>query len=722
MALIELQIQPGIDKQNTTKGAENRWIDSDNIRFRYGLPEKVGGWSSLVNESIVGVVRSQHPFLDISGNRYVALGTDKFLLLYFEGQLYDISPFDAARQQTSCTLATTDDSTSVTITTGSAHGLAAEDIILLDSVTLPSGTGLSASNFEDKTFMVVTVPSATTFTITSTAAAGATVSTGGSTTVEFFTKVGPQKQTYGYGWGVGPWGGTVSTAATSTINEGAEFANNDTTLTLTSGSAFPSSGTIAIGTELITYTGKSTNNLTGLTRGALGTSAAAHADGATVTDATDFSGWGTALPANQTTLEPGLWSLDNFGEVLVATIANGETFTWNPSAASRLSVRASKSTTNFSTSNNPTASRITLISPTTRHLIHFGTETTIGTTSTQDDMFIRFSVQEDINSFTPTSTNTAGTLRLQDGTKIVGALKAKESILVFTDNALYTMKYIGSPFYFGVEQVGTNCGLIGKNAAVEVDGVAYWMSSKGFLYYDGTVKTLPCAVEDEVFDNLDSTKGQQVAAGLNNLFSEIVWWYPANSDFNNKGVSYNYAESAQVAGGVWALSTESRSSWMDAKIYERPYATKFDTSGTGTFPVVQGETGLGQTKYFQHEIGTDQVNEDGSVTTVTSNIKSYDYDLQSQGGSGEKFVSVSRFIPDFKNLNGNANVTLSVKRFPSQTETSSTNSPFTITSATTKKDTRARGRYVSVQIANTAANESWRYGTLMLDVKPDGGR
>ena len=168
MALIELQIQPGIDKQNTTKGAENRWIDSDNIRFRYGLPEKVGGWSSLVNESIVGVVRSQHPFLDISGNRYVALGTDKFLLLYFEGQLYDISPFDAARQQTSCTLATTDDSSSVTITTGSAHGLAAEDIILLDSVTLPSGTGLSACNFEDQTFMVVTVPSSTTFTIQST--------------------------------------------------------------------------------------------------------------------------------------------------------------------------------------------------------------------------------------------------------------------------------------------------------------------------------------------------------------------------------------------------------------------------------------------------------------------------------------------------------------------------------------------------------------------------
>ena len=134
----------------------------------------------------------------------------------------------------------------------------------------------------------------------------------------------------------------------------------------------------------------------------------------------------------------------------------------------------------------------------------------------------KFSEAENINSFTPTSTNTAGTLRLQDGTKIIGAIQAKENILVWTDNALYTVRNVGQPFVFGVEQVGTNCGLVGKNAAVEVDGIAYWMSSKGFLYYDGTVKTLPCAVEDEVFDNFDTTKGQQVAAGLNSLFTEII--------------------------------------------------------------------------------------------------------------------------------------------------------------------------------------------------------
>ena len=720
MALLDFKILPGVDKQNTTKGAENRWVDSNNVRFRYGLPEKIGGWASLTNDSIVGVVRSQHPFLDITGNRYIALGTDKFLLLYFEGQLFDISPFNTDLQQTSATIATTNGSTVITVTTGSAHSLAAEDIIELDAVTLPSGTGLSAANFENKVFMVNLVPSATTFTITSSAAATASISTGGSTTVNIYAKVGPQKQTYGYGWGVGPWGGNLSTALTNTLSSG--INDSVTTIPVTSNSGFPTAGTLAIGNELITYTGKGTNTMTSATRGALGSAAAAHSSGATVTNATDFSGWGTALPANQTTLEPGLWSLDNFGEVLIATIANGSTFTWNPSASSPLTVRAAVATSGFSTSNNPTASRLTLISPTTRHLLHLGTETTIGTTSSQDDIFIRFSSQEEINTFKVTSTNSAGTLRIQDGTKIIGALKTKEAILIWTDNALYSMKFVGAPFIFGVEQVGTNCGLIGKNAAVEVDGVAYWMSSKGFLMYDGTVKTLPCSVEDEVFDNIDTTKGQQMTAGLNNLFSEITWWYPANNDFNNKAVTYNYAESAQIPGGIWALSNEPRTSWMDANIYQKPYATKFDTTLTGTFPTILGESGLGQTKYFEHEIGTDQTNEDGSVTPVTSFVTSYDYDLNTQGNEGGLFVSVSRFIPDFKTLVGNANVTLAIKDFPSNSHTVSTYSPFTISATTEKIDTRARGRYVNFKIENTGVEQSWRFGTFLLDVKPDGAR
>ena len=638
MALIDFKVLPGIDKQDTTSGAENRWVDCDNTRFRYGLPEKVGGWSSLIPNTIVGVARRQFAFVDLDGNRYIAIGTDKFLLIYFEGQLYDITPLKTTL--TSCTIATTSGSPICSITKAS-HGLTAGDIILLDSVTLPGGTGYTDADFEDKLFQVTNVTSTSVFTITQSTNATATVSTGGSLSVIPYETVGPAAQSYGYGWGIDTW----------------------------------SSGA-----------------------------------------------WGEAAPASDVSLEPGLWSLSNFGQVLVATIANGKTFTWNAGDASRLTTRASTTTSGFSTSaNNPTATRVTLVSPTTRHLIHLGTETVIGDTSTQDDMFIRFSDQEDINDYTPTAINSAGSQRLQDGTKIMGALKAKETILVWTDNALYTMKFIGAPFTFGFEQVGTNCGLIGKNAAVEIDGMAFWMSANGFFMFDGTVKSMPCSVEDYVYDQADTTKGQQVYAGINNLFTEVVWYYPStNSEYNDQTVVFNYGE--PIKGGVWYIGTEARTSWIDASVYPKPSATKFNDSATGTFPVIVGEDGLGQTTLFEHEVGTDQVNADGTTTTITSFVKSYDFDLQSDGMSGEVFLAMRRFLPDFKNLQGNAKVTLAVKRYPQESETTTNLSPFTINANTDKKDTRARGRFVNIKIENTDVSESWRFGTLRIDIQPDGRR
>ena len=646
MALLDFQFLPGIDKQNTTVGAEQRWVDCNNVRFRYLLPEKVGGWSSLITDTIAGVARREFAFVDLSGNRYVAIGTDKCLLIYFEGQLYDITPLKATLS--SATIATTSGSAICSIATSGNHNLSAGDIVLLDNITLPGGTGYVDSDFENKLFQVTGITSATVFTITQSTNATATVATGGSIDVKPYEQVGPAAQSYGYGWGTDTWG---------------------------------------------------------------------------------TGAWGEASSATDVTLEPGLWSLSNFGQVLVATIANGKTFTWNAGATTPLTVRASTSTSGFSTSNNPTATRVTLVSPTTRHLIHLGTETTIGTPSTQDDMFIRFSDQEDINDYTVTAINSAGTQRLQDGTKIMGALKAKETILVWTDNALYTMKFIGAPFTFGFEQVGTNCGLIGKNAAVEIDGVAYWMSTNGFFAFDGTVKSLPCTVEDYVYDQADTTKGQQVYAGLNNQYTEVTWYYPStNSEYNDQYVIFNYGESGRIPGGVWYIGTEARTAWIDATVYPNPIATKFDDSASGTFPVIVGEDGLGQTTLFEHEVGTDQVNPDGSTTTVTSFIQSYDYDLQqAQRGqsyaiAGDVFLAVRRFLPDFKDLQGNAKVTLAVKRYPSDSQTTTALSPFTITTSTEKKDTRARGRFVNIKIENDATSESWRFGTMRLDVQPDGRR
>ena len=475
------------------------------------------------------------------------------------------------------------------------------------------------------------------------------------------------------------------------------------------------------------------NELTGITRGALGTATAgtsngqAHSDEAVVTNATDFTGYGSAVLASTVTLEPGLWSLNSFGEVLVATILNGKTFTWDAGVASPTSNRASTTTSGFETTNAPTATRTTLISPTTRHLIHFGTEITIGTPSTQDDMFVRFSADESINEYTIQATNTAGSQRLQDGTRIMGALVAKENILVWTDNALYTMKFVGAPFTFGFEQVGTNCGLIGQNAAVEIDGVAYWMSNNGFFAFDGTVNSLPCSVEDYVYDDINTTKGQQVCAGINNLFTEVVWWYPTSSaTFNDRSVIYNYGAKAPPGEmGNWYTNTNTnfnRTTWIDSLIYPKPYATAYNSSSTGTFPAIVGETGLGQSVLFEHEIGTDQINPDGSTTALLSFIQSYNFALQTDQGIGEYFLAMRRFLPNFKVLTGNNQVTVSVSDYPSEDATATTLSPFTITSATTKVDTRARGRYANVKIENTSSGESWRFGTFQADLQPDGRR
>jgi hypothetical protein len=747
--LTKIKFAPGIDKQDTAVGAEGRWVDSDNVRFRYGLPEKVGGWQSLLTDSIVGVARKQHAFVDNKGNRYVAIGTDKFLLIYFEGQLFDITPFRSNNagvidSLTSSTLAT--DSTTAktcTITTTTDHALSVGDIVELSSVTLPSGTGLNGTDFEDKLFQVLSVPTPTTFTIDSLNQATAVISTGGTMTVKVYETVGPAAQTYGYGYGVGNYGGNITGALQNDLDGAlaADSAGNNgsgTQIRLTSTTGFPITGTIAVGNELITYTNIVGNELTGISRGALGTATfgtingQAHSDGAVVTNATEFTGWGSAVEASTVTLEPGLWSLSNFGQVLVSTIANGKTFTWDSSIAARLSTHASMTTSGFETridaatdSGNPTATRVTLISPTTRHLIHLGTETTIGDSTTQDDMFIRFSEDESINKYTPQATNTAGTQRLQDGTRIMGGLVAKENILIWTDNALYTMKFVGAPFTFGFEQVGTNCGLIGKNAAIEIDGVAYWMGNNGFFSFDGTVNTLPCSVEDFVYDNADTTKGQQVNAGINNLFTEVVWWYPTQgSEFNNRYVVYNYGQNnAQLPMGNWYTGTNTnsiRTTWIDSLVYPRPYATAYNSTNTGTFPVVIGESGLGQTVFFEHESGNDQVNPDGSVTTLTSFIQSFSFSLQPD--QSEVFLAMRRFLPNFKVLVGNNQVTLSIKDFPAEDDVQTTLSPFTINSNTLKVDTRARGRYANIKIENTGVNESWRFGTFQVDIQPDGRR
>jgi hypothetical protein len=714
--LQKVKFAPGFNKQVTSTGGESQWVSGDNVRFRYGSPEKIGGWSQLGSVDITGRNTAIHHFVNTSGIKYAALGTNRILYVYSGGIFYDIHPIKSTTTLTSA-FSTTNGSSTVTLTFSSAHNINKFDIILLDSFSSITNSNFSASNFNDNKFMVTSIPTDTTLTIdTGSNESGSGASTSGGIRVRHYYPVGPAIEVATTGWGLGSWGGQQAGQFTSTLSS--EINASVTSLTMASSSSFPSSGTVIVGTELITYTSNSGGTLSGLTRGASGTTAATHSSGATVTDASNFFSWNAATSGDIVTA-PGLWSLDNLGNKLIATINGGETFEWNSNPTDANSTRATI------ISGAPTASAFTLVSTPDRHLIFFGTETTIGTKSTKDEMFVRFSSQEDINTYAPSATNTAGTQRLADGSKIMGAIRGRDAIYIWTDTALFIMRFVGPPFTFSFQQVGTNCGLIGQNAAVEVDGAAYWMSENGFFRYTGKLESLPCLVEDFVFDDINTTPKQHINAGLNNLFGEIMWFYPSSSSETvNRMVAYNYLDSSPERP-VWTSGTLARSAWQDSAVFGKPHATEYDSSGTTATTdtnYVYGNSD-GTSTYYEHETGLNQVKE-GLTTAITASIESGDFDIGTQGlaGDGEFMMKIRRIIPDFLAQTGNTRVTLNLRDFPNDTQASSSLGPFTITSGTQKIDTRARARSISLKIDNTSTGQFWKVGTFRIDYQPDGRR
>jgi hypothetical protein len=712
--LQKINFLPGFNKQLTESQAEGQWIDGDNVRFRYSTPEKIGGWLQLGENDMTGAARAMHHIVNRSGNKFSIIGTNRILYAYTGGVFYDIHPIRATSTLSSC-FTTTNGSDVVSIAFSSDHGLVVGDIIFLDNFTTITNSNYTATDFDDKKFMVTAVTNSTTITITMPSnETGSGASSSGGIRVQAYYSVGPAEQAPGFGYGLGQWGGTVSGEAITSLSGGINAIT--TTVVLSDASLFPSSGTnfVQIGSEEISYTGITGNTLTGVTRGVRNTTAATHSNGATVTNSSDYVAWGEAA-SGDLVIDPGLWSIDNFGDKVIALIHNAQVFEWNSNAANAAATRATI------ISGAPTASRDMLVSTPDRHLVFFGTETEIGDPTTQDDMFIRFSNQEDINTYTPTAVNTAGTQRLADGSRIVGAVRGRDAIYVWTDTSLFTMRFIGPPFTFGFAQVGTNCGLIGQNAALEVDGAAYWLSDNGFFKYSGNLEAMICLVEDYVFDDINTTASQLINVGLNNLFGEITWFYPTNSsEVVNRSVTYNYMESTPERP-IWTTGSLARTTWVDSSVFGLPHATSFNVSGT-SYDVV-GNT-EGATTYYQHETGTDQV-KSAATTTITANIESGDFDISPQQGlqgDGDYIMKIRRFIPDFLSQTGNTQITLNLKDYPNSTKASSPLGPFTIDSTTTKVDTRARARLVSLKIANTGTAQDWKLGSFRLDIQPDGRR
>jgi hypothetical protein len=639
MPLKKIPIKPGFNKQETATAAEGQWIDGDYVRFRYGYPEKIGGWQELLGDKLAGVARAQLTWTDLDGNTYAAIGTNKVLVIYFGGAYYDITPLGTAI--TGCTYTSTTGSRTVTINKA-GHGLQVGDYIIFTGVTTPGSptTSFTSANFTTNTFEVIAVPNNNTFRITMPVTeTGTGVTAGGTLTTTPYIFVGPVNQTIGYGWG------------TSTY------------------------GTVA---------------------------------------------WGEASSSPTVVLSPANWSLDNFGQILIATVKNGKTFTWNPSIGGALQTRATVM------ANAPTASIETIVSDRDRHVFALGTETTIGDPSTQDPMFIRFSNQEDYNTWNPTATNTAGTFRLDTGNFIVGAVQGKDYIFVLTDQAAYVIQFVGPPFVFSVRQVGTNCGAIGQHSMIYVQGAIFWMGyGGGFFLYDGTVKQLPSLVSDFVFTTNDGNLGINygysdiIYCNHNSLFNEVMWFYPkANSTQIDRCVIFNFLEQN------WYTMSLARTTYADAQTFDKPYATQWKSTETPTFPTINGVTNTyGASLYYQHEIGTNQVSYSGTQVAIPAYVESGEFDISSEeglAGDGEFLMKIRRFVPDFKYITGNAKVTLVTRDYPA--DSPKTIGPFTVDVNTTKVDTRARNRLVSVKIENEAIDENWRYGLFRLDIQSDGRR
>jgi hypothetical protein len=616
MALLRLFLKPGIDKQNTEYGAEGGWVDGDYVRFRYGLPEKIGGWTEFGNTLVnfVGSTSEIFTWNALNGAPYAALGTNRKVYAFYGGFWADITPIRATG---ACTFTTTNGSTTV-IVNDAAHGAVEGDFVTFSTVSGDPG-GITNASLTNE-FEIQEVLTSGTYTIVSPTSATSTVATAGAATAAYQINVGGDISFVDFGWGTGTWGSST---------------------------------------------------------------------------------WGTPRPASSgLSLLARVWQFDNFGEKLILQQVDGGIYEWDPTSG--LATRAT------AISGAPSKSKYALVSTPDRHLVCFGTESTLGDPTSQDPMFVRFSSQENINDFVTTATNTAGGQRLTDGNEIISALRSRGQILIWTDTSIHGQQYLGPPYTFGFQQLGANCGIIGPHASADVNGVAYWMSKDAFFVFDGTVKKIPCTVQDYVFEDLNVVQGPAVNVGINTQFNEVTWFYPSlSSDYVNRFVTYNYMEN------VWSVGSMARTAWTDIGTFDKPLATEYDPlDNEATLTTIYGLT-AGRSHLYNQEDGVD-----ANGVAIDAYIYSGYFDI----GDGDQMLLMQKFIPDFKRQVGELIVRLLLRPYPQASATPSSLDPYPITPTTQFVSTRARGRQIQLRIESDELGGWWRFGTMRVDVQPDGLR
>ena len=710
MPLTKLQFRPGINREITSYSNEGGWRDCDKIRFRMGYPEKLGGWEKLSSSTYLGSARALHNWIALDGSNYLGLGTHLKYYIEEGGGYNDITPLRLTTGSGDVTFAATNGSTTITVT-DTGHGAVEGDFVTFSGAA--SLGGLITATILNAEHQIVSIVNANSYTITASVAANSSdTNNGGSSVVGAYQiNTGLDTTVGGTGWGAGLYGGIAAGALETTINEGGTFSNSDTTLTVTSGTGIANNDLILIDNEILKVTNVATNDLT-VTRAQSGTEAAAHVNGSTVTliegnasASSDYSGWGDAAAGGlTTTTQIRLWSHDNFGEDLLINARDSNIFYWD--RTNNLSGRAVELSTRSGTQTSvPQKAKQVLVSDQDRHVIVFGADGLGGSSSAtqgdgvQDPLLIRFSSQENPIDFFPTTTNTAGDLRLGAGSTFVQAVETKREILVWTDTALFSMRFIGPPFTFGLAQLASNITITGPNAAVSTEDVVYWMGIDNFYVYAGRTQQLPCTVKEKVFGDFNRSESDKVTSGINSEFGEVFWFYPsASSTENDKYVVYNYAEK------VWYFGSLARTAWLDR--------------GTRANPIAAGSQYL-----FNHEIGFD---DDGSA--MTAFIESAAIDI----GDGDKFTFIRRIVPDLT-FSGSTNLsspqavfTVKSRRFPGtsfdNTDSGTTTGSISgdVETFTEQLHVRSRGRSFAVRVESTSIGTKWKLGSPRFDIRPDG--
>lgn len=713
MPIKTLKFKPGIIKDTTSYANEGGYVDGDKIRFRFGFPEKIGGWVKFSPNSYEGTARRLHNWVALDGSDFLGVGSH---LKYYieEGQTFnDITPIRSTTSAGDVTFAATNGSTTITVT-DQAHGAIAGDFVTFsDAASLGGNITADVLNIE---YQIQTFINSNTYTITSAVAATSSDSGngGGSTVGTYQINTGLDNTVGGTGWGAGQWSGTTSGALSTTINEGGTFSDSDTTLTVTSGTGIANNDFILIDEEILKVTNVSTNDLT-VTRAQNGTTAATHADGTTVfliegnaSSDDDFVGWGDAASVTVPGAQIRTWSHDNFGEDLIINARDSSLFYWDKTLGTSARAIELSATSTFSGEKSvPTIAKQVLVSDVDRHVIAFGCDAVNSSSSAaqgngvQDPLLIRFSSQENPVDWFPTATNTAGDLRLGAGSTFVQAVETKREILVYTDKSLHSMRFIGPPFTFGITQIASNITIMSPSAAIATEDVVYWMGIDNFYVHAGQTAQLPCTVKDEVFTNFNLEEKDKVIAGINSEFGEVWWFYPsAGASENDKYVIWNYVEK------VWYFGTLSRTAWLDR--------------GIRNFPIAASTPHL-----FNHESGFDD-----DTSAMTAFIETAPMDI----GDGDKFVSLKRVIPDLTftgSVTGsspNATFTVKARDFPGsdfdQTGTGTTSRTATspVEQFTEKLDYRIRGRSFAIRLDSSALGCKFKMGTPRVDIREDGRR